>query len=161
MPIDSIQFYGLWIQAGAIVASGVGVIVAMFFQRGIARRRATLDFLLLEQTNAALTEQRRKFVEMREKGNLEQWAAKAHLASPEATLIRSMFNIYELVAIGIAEKTIDEEIYKRWYRTTLVKDWIAAKAFVATYQRDHNRKLFCEFQELAKSWANVDERKLL
>jgi len=153
------QYYGLWIQTSAILVSGIGVLITMSVQRGIARRRATLDFIVLQQTNTALTEQRREFVELREKGNLEQWATKANLASREATVIRAVLNTYELVAIGIVEKTMDEDLYKRWYRTSVVEDWMTVKAFVGVYQRAHNPKLFCEFEALARKWATNDEGK--
>jgi hypothetical protein len=153
------QYYGLWIQSGAIVASGVAVIITMLVQRGIARRRATLDFIVMQQTAPTMTDQRQKFVELREKGNLQQWATKSGIASPEATLIRSTLNIYELIAIGIANHTLDEEIYRRWYRTTYVKDWIELKGFVGQYQKDYNPTLFCEYEALAKKLANTDEAK--
>ena len=113
----------------------------------------------MEQTTAEMTEQRRKFVELREKGNLEQWATKEKLASPEAALIRAVLNIYELVAIGIDKHTLDKKIYRNWYRTSLVKDWITLKNFVRVYQMEHNPKLFCNYEDLARRWANENERK--
>jgi hypothetical protein len=151
--------YGLWVQTGAIFVSALSVIVTLNVQGRIARRRATLDLLLLETTSLALTEQRRLFLELRDRGRLEQWADKAKVSSEEASLIRSILNTYEPVAIGIDQKTIDPAIYKRWYRTSTVRDWLSLKTFAHAYQQNFNPKLFCEFEKLAKKWANADERK--
>ncbi len=154
-----IQIYGLWIQAGAIIVSAIGVMVTLIVQGQIARRRATLDLLLLETTNPSLTEQRRLFLELRDRGHLEQWADKTKVSTAEASLIRSVLNTYELIAIGIDQNTIDPKIYKRWYRTSTVRDWISVKNFAHAYQQNFNPKLFCEFEKLAEKWANPDERK--
>jgi hypothetical protein len=157
--IQLYQLYGLWIQAGAIAASGIGVIITVLVNRAVARRRATIDLMLMEETNTGMMETRQKFINLREKGNLVQFAAKEYLASDETVIIRNILNRYELIAIGCCKHTIDRNIYWDWYRTTLVNDWIALKAFVHEYQRQQNPKLFCKFEALARQWATADERK--
>jgi len=62
------------------------------------------------------------------------------------------------VAIGIQHSTVDGIIYKAWCRTTHVNDWLAIKPFVAQIRLNtNNAKLFCEFESLAKKWANSAE----
>jgi len=63
-------------------------------------------------------------------------------------------------AIGIREKTLNGRLYKRWTRTTLVKDWIACKPFVMQLRQNTSTPtFFCEFERLAKKWANRSERE--
>src|SRR5438132_12093611 len=127
---DQIQNYGLWLQSGAIVFSLLGVLIGVITTRKIARRRATLDLIMMEQSNEFLITLRREFIVLREAGHLVQWADPAKIASNETINLRATLNRYELIAIGISEKTLDRRVYKRYSRTTLVKDWIAFKPYV-------------------------------
>jgi len=157
---EQIANYGLWIQTGAIVVSAVGVIITIILQRRIACRRATLDLVLIEQTDIETINKRTCFVTLRDKGHVSKWADPDNTHSDESAILRSVLNKYELVAVGIKQGTIDEKLYKKWCRTTLVKDWIACKAFVM--QLRHNADIptyYCEIEELAKRWATSDERK--
>jgi hypothetical protein len=156
---DQVQTYGLWIQTGAIVVSAIGVGVVAYTHRIVARRRATLDIIIQEQTHDGMLATRQKFIELRDAGHLVAWAAPEKAAAPETTVIRSTLNRYELVAIGISEKTINLRIYRRWCRTTLVRDWTACKPFVTQLrQNTNNPKFFCEIEALAKKWARGAER---
>lgn len=151
--------YGLWIQTGAIFVSAIGVIITLIWHKRIACRRATLDIVLTEQTDAQTVEQRTRFVRLRDDGHLAQWANPDKTSSDEAAVIRAALNRYELVAIGIRRGIIDEKSYKRWCRTTLVKDWIACKPMVMQIRQNASiPTYFCEFEALAKRWANKDER---
>lgn len=156
---DEIQNYGLWIQTGAIVVSAIGISIVACTHRIVARRRATLDVIMQEQTHDGMLAVRQRFIALRDAGHLVAWAAPDKAASAESTDIRSILNRYELVAIGINEKTINPRIYKRWCRTTLIKDWTACKPFVTQLrQNTANPKFFCELETLAKKWAINSER---
>jgi hypothetical protein len=110
----TLTLYGLCIQTVAIVISAIGVGLIITWNVRIARRRATLDILLNEQTHDTTIKERTKFIDLKKKGDLSSWAASDKVDSPEVETIRAVFNRYELVAIGIKESTLDEEIYKRW-----------------------------------------------
>lgn len=155
-----IQVYGLWLQSGAIFFSLIGVILSISANRRIARRRATLDLLMEEQSNDFLFHSRLEFIALRQAGQLVQWAAPDKAASNEQGILRAALNRYEIIAVGIAEKTIDGRVYKRYVRTTLVQDWLACKPWVM--QMRQNLKVptyYCEIEKLAKKWANSEERK--
>lgn len=154
-----IQTYGLFFQGAAIVASAIGLGLTLWTSRNIARRRATLDLLLMEQTDEAVIAQRRIYITARNSGALLTWAPKNQAETPEARAINATLNLYEFVAIGIKESTLDGDLYKRGYRTTLVKDWIALKPFVMEMRRLHDHPtFFCEYEELAKNWATPTEK---
>ncbi len=159
-PHDIIQLYGLWVQSGAIVVAAVGVIATILWSKRIACRRATLDIVLSEETDPSTIEQRTEFVKLRDAGHLSQWASPDKTHSDNSAILRSVLNRYELVAIGIDKGIIDEKSYKKWCRSTLVKDWIECKAFVM--QIRHNASVptfYCEFETLAKRWSNKEERQ--
>lgn len=157
---DQVQNFGLWLQSGAIFLTFIGVIISASVNRRIARRRATLDLIMGEQSTEPLLSIRQKFIAMRDGGGLVQWADLSKAASNETSTIRSTLNRYELVAIGIKEKTLDKRVYKEYARTTVVRDWIALKPFVMERRRTISTPtIYCEVEWLAKKWANSDEKK--
>lgn len=123
-------------------------------------RRATLDIVLSEQTDPEHVEQRTRFVTLRDQGNLSQYADPQNTHGEESAIIRAVLNRYELVAIGISAGTLDSESYKKWCRTTLVKDWTCVKPLVMQLRHSGDTPTYyCEFEALAKKWANKEERR--
>ena len=147
------------IQTGAILASALGVFATIFWVRRIARRRATLDILLIEETKPEMTKQRMDFNVLRQQGSLSQWATPENINSENTALLRTILNRYELVSIGVHQGIIDEESYRTWCRSALVKDWTICKPFVAQLrQTTQTPALYDEFEKLARRWANAQEK---
>lgn len=156
---SALALYGLCIQTGAIIVSALGVASIITWNVRIARRRATLDTLLNEQTHETSIKERTEFINLKRKGDLISWAASDRASAPEVETIRAVLNRYELVAIGIRKSTLDEALYKLWCRTTLVGDWRAMKPFVAEIRTLNSiPTLYCEFEALARKWANASEK---
>ena len=152
------QTYGLWIQTGAICLSAIAALFLVLYSKNIACRRATLDLIMAEETDPSHRETRLAFIKLRQKGELVKWAMAEHVGSPETSHIRQVLNRYELVAIGIKNKTVDENLYKAWCRSTLVKDWTACKSFVTELRSTtHIMTVFCECENLARKWATKEE----
>ena len=161
-PANIIQYviqYGSWPTAGAILLSAViGAAVALCSiseQRKIARRRATIDLLARKEWDKYYLEDRKEFNRLRnDPKGLVHWASTSYDETDEKSIIRNILNYYELIAVGIKEGTLDEEAYKRWFRSTLIKDWKQAKAFIMEVRRNTNAPtIFCELEELAKKWG--------
>jgi Domain of unknown function (DUF4760) len=153
------QTYGLWIQTGAICISAVAALCLVIWTQRVASRRATLDLIMMEQSDPRYIRERRHFIRLRDQGNLVQWAPPANSDSVETAAIRAALNGYELVAIGIFQSTLNTKIYRQYCRTTLVKDWIACKPFIVQIRHaTGNEKYFCEYEKLAKKWATKAER---
>jgi hypothetical protein len=113
----------------------------------------------MEQTNGTIIEDRRNFISVRNEQKLLDWVGVHAPDSPERRAIRGTLNLYEFVAVGIREKTLDEALYKRSYRTTLVGDWVSLKPFVMEVRRQtQTPTLYCEYEYLAGKWATVAER---
>jgi hypothetical protein len=156
---DQIQNFGLWLQSGAIFLTFLGVIISAAVARGVARRRATLDLIMAEQSTEILLTTRQKFLALRNQEVLVKWADPAQAASDETLVLRSILNRYELVAIGIKEKTLNARVYKDYARTTVVKDWIACKPFVVQRRLwTSTPTLYVEYENLAKAWAKPEEK---
>lgn len=134
--------------------------MTVLWTKHIACLRATLDIVLTEQTDTGTIEKRTSFTKLRDDGHLSKWADPKNTHGAEAGVIRASLNRYELVAIGIKKGALHEGSYKAWCRTTLVKDWTACKPLVMQLRHnDQTSTYYCEFEALAKKWANAEERK--
>ena len=118
---QELNLYGPFIQVGAIIVSAIGVVWTISRNTRIARRRATLDLLINEQTHETTIKYRTDFEAIREGGNVLQWVAPANLKICQIEIIRSSLNRHELLAIGIRGRALNSKIYKRWFRTGLVR----------------------------------------
>lgn len=148
-----------WLTAIAILLSAViGAAVALRSireQRSIARKRATIDLLARKEWDKSYLEARKNFNRLRDdSAGLVHWASISHDSTDEKSVIRDTLNDYELIAIGIKEDILDERVYKRWFRSTLINDWEQAEAYIMEVRRNTSApKIFCEFEELAKKWG--------
>ncbi|PTV95817.1 uncharacterized protein DUF4760 [Rhodobacter aestuarii] len=152
--------YGPLISAGAVLVSAIvaGIIALRNIaeQRKIARRRATLDLISHREWDGDYIRIRAEFNKLKlSHPPLEFWAAEEHKDSPQITVIRSILNDYEMISIGIREGILDEALYKRWFRSSLVNDYQKAKATIDTIrQRTGVPTIYAEFQALAERWTS-------
>jgi len=139
-----------------VVFAAVGVVATIVWNRIVTRRRATIDILLADQTNFELLKVRAEFA--RHNGSFDPLFDRSTWFTPESFFLISICNRYELVAIGIQEGIVDERLYKKTWRTTLVRDWIRLRSGIISRRNQANHPaMFCEFETLAKRWANASE----
>lgn len=141
----------------AIIAAVIAVI-SIGHQREIARKQATLSLLSEREWDETALKSREQFIRERDsEDGLVSWADPKHRDTPQATAIRHVLNEYELIAIGIKESILDEELYRRWFRGTCIRDWEKSARFVYELRQrpDAPDTLFTEFEELAVSWGAV------
>jgi ribosomal protein S9 len=124
-----------------------GVLGQIDANKTTQRLAATLTLLMHTQTNPHWIENRQRFVTLRDsKDGLKKYA-QGH--SEEAFSIRAMLNQYEMIAIGIGQGILDEQMYRTYYRGTALKDWTASIEFV-TQERQENSNYWIAFQHLAE-----------
>jgi hypothetical protein len=138
----------------AVFASaGVAALIAVwaiFSQRAIAARNATIDFIRFGESDRDMIKANSAFSKLsREPAGLGPWASQP--TSKEFTSIRTVLNHYELVAIAIHRGTFDDTTYRRWYRSGVIRAWNAAAPFVFARRNDTgNQALWHEFEEMAR-----------
>ncbi len=67
--------------------------------------------------------------------------------------IYAVLNRYETFAIGIDERALDEQMYRRWWRTSLIRDWYSLKGTIDAI-RGTGPRSYVEFQSLAQKWES-------
>ena len=154
------------IQGTAIVAAFIGVIATIFWSNRIAWKRATLDLILSELVDPRQVELREKFIKLLREGDVEKYmtlrndpneeiSADAH---EKMNILGVNMNIYEMIAIGINKKIMDEKSYKDWARSAVVDDWLKCKTLVSAMRNKNGRATYYqEFEKLACRWAEGDE----
>jgi len=136
----------------------------------MARKRATIDFVERSESNEYYQSLYSAFTEVRkDDAGFEQLI---DVTNPQVLEQRqkviNYLNHYELMALGIARGMFDEDVYKDFMRSTLVRDWFSVKGFVSHLRTPTSdsgsevtaKKAFCCFEELAEKWAPEVQRDL-
>lgn len=146
------------IQTSAIVFSLIGVLIGIRWSRNIAKRRATLDIFLADQTNQELLQQRGKLVAVARDEGLLSYVEESSWMTERSFFMSSILNRSELFAIGMKHDIIDEGIYKEYWRSATVADWIRVEeAVYCLRERIKRPKVYCEIEALAHRWATPEE----
>jgi hypothetical protein len=144
---------GFWIQTGALFLSALGALRIIHSRERSEKRRATIDLVIHQKTDAELQAAKRHVLAMHD-NHVQNFARYLeNRESDDYKHILRVLNNYEFIAAGIRESALDEEIYKRVQYSVLVKDWDALSGFVMEFRRSQERPtLFQEFEYLAKRW---------
>lgn len=149
-----------WTSPLAVIASAVlGSSVALFAvktNREIARKRATLDVILKSETDAYFE---RIYTVFKSEKSRKSGLQALHSAETDGEIkakieVDNFLNHYELIAISIEQKILDEDFYKQWMRSTYVRHFKDAEEYIQI-SRETNAKAFIEFQKLATKWDEV------
>lgn len=104
-----------------------------------------------------MIEAREGFIEMtHEAGGLAVYACPAPLAPGNGNFkkidqIRTVLNDYEMLAVGVQFGVFDLAIIKRYYKSTITRDWGHAAPFVYKLRTDlKSQAIYHEFEELAR-----------
>jgi len=78
-------------------------------------------------------------------------------------IVKDMYNFYEMIAIGIKHKWMDENIIKTFWRHSYVMDWPDFRPAVRSRQNDVAEDIdgetWSEVDKLAKRWAKNEAEK--
>jgi hypothetical protein len=154
---DFYQFwhtYGSDIQNGAVVLSAIAAFWVIAESKATARRRATMDLILHQESDKELIAERIAFNAIKS-GTVKvaTFASNESRNSSEFSAIRKILNLHELTAVAINEGVIDERVYRRWFNTTYVADYEATKNFIRDARITYdNEAAFSEFEQTAIRW---------
>lgn len=158
-------------QQGAIFVSAIIASLFAWWQilaaRKNARKKATIDLIAQRAWDRDYLENRKTFISLRDstKSGLETWADKSKDATDEQRAINNALNDYEIVAIGIKQKMLDEGFYRDWYETQFLKDYERTIGYVNTLNDIANTphgkpgSYYTEMQALAQKWLSRPKRK--
>lgn len=133
-----------------VLALGVAI-WGVLTQRMIARRKATMEHLAIDNTDGDMIKARTHFIELaKAEGGLAKWAEPAHERSEQLESIRLILNDFELVSNSIQFGIMDFEFYKQNSHGTVSRYWECAAPFIHALRAKTGRQsLYKEFEVLA------------
>lgn len=161
-------FRFLWVPLLAAIVSGITAFLVsnrtIRANQDIARKRATLDLIERSESTEFYLSVYAAFREV-----LASDAGFEQIKDPTMPAIMeqrrkviAFLNHYELIAIGIEQGILDEELYRDFLRGTVVRHWLRAETFVAHLRADtpdsRAPKAFEKFEALAHKWETPEER---
>ena len=133
----------------------IAALITWGWHRKIAARDATLKFIAEKEIHNCQWRQARSDFYSHAKGSTLSQSQQDSDCS-----VWLVLHHYELVAVGIETKSLDEKLYKQWNRTNYVKTWKRAASFVDE-RRDKSGQstMFCEFEKIATKWERETNKK--
>jgi len=151
------------VTAVAILTAGA---IGWWVQLGIARRRATIDFIArLEVGSREWRETKRTFARLTDESEDEDPDRLKELVDPvtaqhwdDRIAVASLLGHFEAVAVAINHNTLSERIYKDWNRSSYIGAWEKGKPFVTELREaKEQRSAYKNFQTLAEEWTRERE----
>lgn len=165
---------GFWwltpvILATSAITAAVLSIHSIRTNREIARKKASLDLIVEAQSTDYFQGLRKAFHDIRtdEAGFEQIFAPTNPEIQKQRQMVLSFLNHYELIAMGIFDGILDEQVYKTYMRSIVVRDWFAAEPFVSHIRAptpDSGAEVsaaaaFSNFERLAQKWAPEVKRR--
>ncbi|MBJ7412503.1 MAG: DUF4760 domain-containing protein [Phenylobacterium sp.] len=153
MPEAETTFWVFNEVSAVLVTAALAAVIAIWgiiSQRGITARQTTLEFIRNSESDEDMIAARATFWRLsRDPAGLGPWAAQP--LTDEFKHVRTVLNEYEMIAIGIQRGILDDELYRRWYKSGVIRAWNHAAPFVlARRNSTGNEALWHEFEEMAR-----------
>lgn len=147
----------------AIISAFIAV-WAIRANKRLAKERSTLDMLTRIELDQDYIRRRRIFNEVvtstdpsltRSLIKLSRTARRdRETRIPKIEAIRVVLDIYELLGIAMANKTLDSRVYHTWFRGSLTGDWNLIRGFVRHLRKEYeNPRIYVHFEWLAVQWG--------
>lgn len=149
-----------------LLLSSTIALLALWNARIVAREKATIDLIEKVESTPHYRALNNRFSELRRSGDF------LHLVdpvpddhAPDRAALIDYLNHYELIALGINRRILDERFYYRWMRGAFVRDWNAAAAWIQRERwQQHGRRwkyhgrTYAQYQRVACRWSRQARR---
>jgi len=139
-----------------LVVSVVAAFLGIRNAREISRKKATIDLIDRFESTAFYQKINSTFSYYR---NTDSFHRLHNPIEPkeksERREVLDFLNHYELVAIGIEQRVLDEQMYKYWMCGPMVRDWNAAADFIQRERWKYD-KIKCDWSYYEKSYENYE-----
>lgn len=148
---------------GLIIAVAAIIVPTLLYvlQGRLARRKATLDWIVAVETSEWFAEASKAFSEARREGRLLEASVPTNEIQRELRgKVLKILNHYELTALHIRQGVLDGRAYRLWMASAFVRDWNAARTFIwherwrgNSADRKYYGAFYCHFEYLACKWS--------
>lgn len=139
--------------------SALAGVAVIYYNGKQSRLRATIDLIIHQKSDTELL----ACIDQVYKLSLNKIQFSKYANdhdSEEFKCILKVLNNHEFIALGIRQKTFDEEIYKKMQYSNVMKVWASSAGIISEIRNTHNiHTLFQEFEWLAKRWSKAPLKK--
>lgn len=153
--------------ATTIAIAVLAIYFASWTAHRVARIKATIDLIEKRESTIVYRECNAAF------SRLRRGPGFAHLNDPsdndqgDRDHVKDYLNHYELVALGIRKRALDDGFYRGWMGGPFVRDWNAAGDWIQRErwkrseagQWEYDQNIFEHFEHIATRWSR-DARRL-
>lgn len=140
----------------ALIAAIIAL-CAMFVQRDIARRRASIDFFLKAEMDDKIIEMYRRFEELTPRIPSMISDPTFGPASIEHQDLRKFLNICELIAVGVNEGAFSNRVSLNYWGDVLPASFKDSELYIKYIRRKPGMGgplTFLELEKLSKKWSS-------
>jgi hypothetical protein len=148
--------------ASIALLAAIVALCAIRVQRSIAKNRAAVDFFIKTEMDQPMLTAHAKYeaaaLALAKHSHNSTLMARFENSS-HYSHIRSYLNIHELLAVGIRNKVIDEDICYHFWADTLIRHYSECELLIRRLrQRPNGGASYLELEKLHTTWkARVDE----
>lgn len=146
-----------------IALTAVGVAYrALRVQRDVARKRAALDVFFKTEMDSAIVTAFHDYEKAIDGFDPAKLTIKAFAETPEYRSIRSYLNIHELIAVGIHNGILDDELCFEYWGDEILNAWRDC-ALIISHAREYKRGsilTYVDLERLNEEWEKRQVEKL-
>jgi hypothetical protein len=147
---------------GVAFVAAIIALRAVWIQRDIARRRASVDFFLKTEMDPATVDLYDKFKELGPRiKNMEPFEVFSQ-SDEYKKVARPFLNICELIAVGINEGAFSERVSQAYWGDVLPDSYLDALPLIQWVRRtedEGNPRTYADLEKICKRWRRKDERR--
>lgn len=147
------------IATAAVAGIALAVAVAsILVQRGIAKRRAAIDFFFKTEMDKSIVDAYHAFESAMEK--FKEHGSVENLYNDEADYrsVRAYLNIHELVAVGIHKRVLDEKVCFDFWSDELMDAYEDGKPLIEYLRTLGSEFAYTDLEKLNNKWVKWDEK---
>ncbi len=141
----------------AILLSVAVALLSIAAQRAVAKRRAAIDLILVSETEQFRTQRASLGDTVRNNQMLTLMEPKSAEDFQRRKDVSNVMNHYELIAISIFNRTVDDQIMKQYEYTVLVGTWEDCKDLAKAIGDSGQKTAYGNFKKLAELWIDDPE----
>lgn len=158
-----------WDQAAPMLTAFIAIfsaiiaLIVLIYTRNSNRKRETLNLIL---GNLRDEDIRKNYTDFRllvlqhqddTDFNLIQYAEQSNRDKENFKIITRQLNLYEIIAIGIRTRLLDENFYKDYWHNQFLSDYEAVREFITEVQKQ-KKSFYCEVTYLYDRWSKNGHR---
>jgi Domain of unknown function (DUF4760) len=159
--ISSVADYSQIITAAIAILATIIAAISILEQRGIARKRAAIDFFLKTQMDDTMIELYNDFRRIAP-GIAAVPSMESFVITADHARVRAFLNVCELIAVGINERVLSERVSYAYWGDVLPRSYQAAEPLIKYVRKrpgEGTSSTYRDLEKVSQAWAKRNARQ--